>query len=159
MSINRQRDRPARAELYGAIERLQRLVDLFELRRRQLARAEGLSDEQWRVLEDIASDDFMPSLFARRRHRHPAAVSRTLRDLLERELVSVSISSSDARQREYQLTASGSRLLERVQARRERAIDAVWRGFAGTELRAFARFSTSLADRLEAYSRTRPAEP
>ena len=150
------RDRP---ELYGAIEGLQRLVNVFELRRRQLARAEGLSDEQWRVLEDIASDDFMPSLFARRRHRHPAAVSRTLRELLERELVSVSISSSDARQREYQLTASGGWLLGRVHARRERAIDVVWRGFAGTELRAFARFSTSLADRLEAYSRTGPAEP
>ena len=76
----------ARDPLYRAIEGLQRLAELFERRRAQLARRVGLSDPQWRVLEEIAREDFMPSLFARRRDAHPAAVSRTLRQLLDRGL-------------------------------------------------------------------------
>ena len=146
--------RPSKTALYEAIEGLQRLVDAFEHRRRQLARGAGLSDEQWRVLEDIAGDDFMPTLFARRRERHAAAVSRTLRDLLDRGLVRASISHTDARQRKYALTAPGRRVMAQLRARREQAIEAVWRDLAAEQIEAFAHFSASLADRLEAYSRS-----
>lgn len=136
-----------------AIEALQRLTELFERRRSQLAREVGLTDPQWRVLEEIARDEFMPSLFARTREAHPTAVSRTLRQLQERGLVTSSISATDARQREYAVTARGRRLLSRLRASRERAIDAVWAGLPARELQRFAAFSERLAERLEAYAR------
>ncbi len=151
--------RAAQSALFASIEGLQRLADLFELRRRQLARGAGLSDEQWRVLDGIAREDFIPSLFARRCDRHPAAVSRTLRELLERGLVVVSISPGDARQREYELSLRGRRLLKGLRERREHAIQAVWKGFDRRQLREFSRFSAQLADRLEAYSRGELADP
>jgi len=141
-----------RGPLYAAIEGLGRLTELMERRRQQLAREVGLSPQQWRVLEEIGREDFMPSLFARTQESSPAAVSRTLRQLLERGLVEVSIASQDARRREYSLTASGRDLLGRLRAARERALEAVWSGFDPADLDRFAAFGSALADRLEAYA-------
>ena len=75
----------SRERIHRAIASLQRLADVFRERRRQLAREVGLSEAQWRMLEEVADDGFMPSMFARRRDCTPAAVSRTLRQLLDRE--------------------------------------------------------------------------
>ena len=105
-----------------------------------------------RLLEEIARDDFMPSLFARQRDCSAAAVSRTLRQLQDAGLARAAISSQDARQRDYRLTARGARLLEALQASRERALDAVWRDLPDSEIERFGRFSARLADRLEAYA-------
>ena len=153
MSITSSTPARSRGPLYGAIASLTRLAEVFERRRLQLAREVGLSDPQWRVLEEIGSEAFMPSLFARSREAHPAAVSRTLRQLQDGGLVEVSISSDDARQRRYRLTARGRRVLDKVRRARERAIDAVWRGLPRKRLEEFARFSELLAERLEAYAR------
>jgi DNA-binding MarR family transcriptional regulator len=147
--------RRTRRPLYDAIEGLQRLAELFERRRSQLAREAGLTDAQWRVLEEIGAERFMPSLFARTRAKHAAAVSRTLRQLQEDGLVEASIASGDARQRAYRLTARGRRRLEDLRASRARAIEVVWRGFPEAELARFAAFSQRLADRLERYARSR----
>jgi DNA-binding MarR family transcriptional regulator len=135
--------------LYDAIAGLRRLADLFERRRQQLARSVGLSDAEWRVLEEISSAHFMPSLFAQSRAAHPAAVSRVLRQLQDRGLVRSAVSEEDGRRRTYELTGQGRRLLDRLRTRRERAIDAVWRGLPRRELQQFARFSEELSDRLE----------
>jgi len=147
--------RPAR-EIHAAIRSLQRLADLFRERRRQLAREVDLSEAQWRLLEEIAGDEFMPSMFARRNDCTPAAVSRTLRQLLERDLVAVSISRDDARQRVYRLTTSGRSVLRRLNNSRERAIAAIWEQFAPAELERFTRFASALCDGLESY---RPRGP
>jgi len=141
--------------LYSAIEGLQRLADVFDLRRQQLAREAGLTDAQWRVLEEIGREDFMPSLFARRRECTAAAISRTLRQLQDLGLVSVSISSGDGRQRDYRLTAAGKRSLSKLRQSRERALDAVWSDLPSAEIERFGRFSELLADRLEAYAARR----
>ena len=142
----------ARTVLFRAVEELQRLTELFERRRQQLAREAGLSDGQWVVLEEIGSEDFMPSLFARSRARAPAAVSRTLRQLLDAGLIEVSIAERDARKRDYRLSTKGRRALVRLRASRERALEAVWSGFARRDLEQFARFGRALADRLEEYA-------
>lgn len=142
----------ARHSLYAAIGALGHLAELFQRRRGQLAREAGLSDPQWRVLEEIGREEFMPSLFARSRSLHPAAVSRTLRQLQEQGLIRASISSGDGRQRDYVLCARGRRLLARLRASRERAIDAVWADIPRAELERFARTSRLLAERLEAYA-------
>ena len=139
------------AQVLRSIESLQRLSELFRERRLQLASQVGLSEVQWRVLEEIAGENFMPPMFARRRERTPAAVSRTLRQLLDRSLVSVEISSADARQRDYRLTATGRELLRELEMRREQAIGSVWSEFRAEELEAFVRFSDELSARLEAY--------
>ncbi len=145
--------RPASdAALYAAVEGLQRLADVFDVRRRQLVRDAGLTDAQWRVLEEIGRDDFMPSLFARRRACTAAAVSRTLRQLQELGLITATISSSDGRQRDYRLTAAGRRTLGRLAAGRHHALDAVWRELPRDEVERFGRFSQRLADQLEAYA-------
>ena len=67
-----------------AIASLQRLAEAFAERRRQLAAEAELTETQWRVLEGIGGEGFLPSMFARQRDVSAAAVSRTLRQLLER---------------------------------------------------------------------------
>ena len=140
-----------REPLRRAIEGLGRLSELFEQRRSQLAREVGLTPPQWRLLEEIATDAFMPSLFARRREQSAAAVSKALRPLIEQGLVSVAVSAADGRQRDYSLTSRGRRQLGRVHRSRERAIRAIWSDLDPRELARFARFSAELADRLESY--------
>jgi len=139
-------------EVHGAIESLQRLAELFGERRRALAREAGLTETQWRVLEEVAGEDFMPSLFAEQRSRTPAAISRTLRQLLDRGLVQASIGEQDGRQRVYRLTARGRRLQEGLLRSRARAIAAVWERLPAEELKRFRRFADRLSERLEAYA-------
>ncbi len=141
----------AHPDVLDAIASLQRLAELFAERRRQLARQAGVTETQWRVLEEAEGEDFMPSMFARRRACTPAAVSRTLRQLLDRGLVRASIGASDGRQRVYRLTAKGRRTLARLRENRARAIETVWEDLSPEQLRAFTRFASDLADRLEAY--------
>lgn len=141
-----------RALAYEGIRVLQELAGVFEQRREQLAEEAGLTDLQWRVLEEVAAEDFMPSLFAKTRARSPAGVSRTLRQLLDRDLVRVSIGRGDARQREYALTAGGRRVLDRLRARREEAIEAVWLKLSEEELASFASVGAGLAIRLRGYA-------
>lgn len=145
---------PGRKEVarLAAIASLQRISDLFVERREQLATEAGISVGQWRVLEEIASEHFMPSLFARRRSVSAAAVSKLLRGLMDRDLVQVAIASGDARQRSYTLTRKGRRTLDTMRGNRQRAIDAIWGDFTGDELRRFADFGETLAERLEAYA-------
>ena len=145
-------DRP---EIRQAIAALQRLCELFALRRQQLATGAGLTESQWRLLEEIADESFMPSMFARRRDCTPAAISRGLRSLQGRGWVTAEIAAGDARQRRYRLTAEGRRLLERLRRGRERAIAAVWDGFDAAALRGFVAFAGELADHLEAYAKQR----
>ena len=47
----------------------------------------GITIEQWRVLEEISTDHFIPSMFARSRDSSAAAVSKILRQLLDGVLV------------------------------------------------------------------------
>jgi DNA-binding MarR family transcriptional regulator len=144
--------KPARGEsVHRAIAGLQQLSELFEERRQQLAREAGLSVAQWRVLEEIEQESFMPSLFARRRAKTAAAISKTLRPLIERDLVRVSVSATDGRQRDYVLSPSGRRALARLVRSRERAIDAIWGDLEPSDLDRFAHFAERLSARLEAY--------
>ena len=147
---NRTNDSP---DLHRAIEALQRLTELLQLRRGQLAREAGLSEPQWRILEEVAREDFMPSLFARRRACTPAAVSRTLRQLLEKKLIRASISAADGRQREFVLTPRGQRAMQRLRASRQAAVDATWKQLDPTEVARFGRFAELLRERLEDYAR------
>lgn len=146
---------PRRPEIHRAIAALQRLADAFAVRRRQLAGGAELTEAEWRVLEEIAGEGFMPSMFARRRDCSPAAVSRSLRGLLEKGLVAVSIARGDARQREYRLTRKGRDALRRLARERERAIESVWREFDPRDLEGFERFAHALSERLESYAERR----
>ncbi len=140
-------DEPLRA----ALSALQRLSDAFARRRGQLARGAGLTEAQWRVLEQIAAEDFMPSLFARRLEQTPAAISKLIRQLLDRGLVEVSISSGDARQRNYALSAVGRQTMETVRQDRQRAVERIWSGLDARALTVFAGFAGNLAERMEAH--------
>lgn len=137
--------------IHQAIATLQRLSDLFNDRREQIADAAGLSVRQWGVLEAIATEHFMPSLFAQHRSVTPAAVSKLVRGLLERGLIKASIAEGDRRQRNYVLTAAGRRLLDQVRVTRQDAIDEIWAELPVAELRRFSEFGGKLADRLETY--------
>lgn len=135
--------------IHEAIAALQRLSDLFAARREQIASEAGLSVAQWRVLEEIATEHFMPSMFAERRAISAAAVSKLIRGLLEAGLIRASIAEGDRRQRNYVLTAVGRRTLDRVRSTRQSAIDEVWSSIPVSELQNFVRFGNALADRLE----------
>ncbi len=135
-----------------AIEALQRLSEAFGLRREQLARSVGLTEAQWRVIEEISTEHFMPSMFARSRDCSPAAVSKIIRQLLDRGLIRVAIGANDARQREYSLSPAGRKLIRNLRARREKAVESVWADLDPAELARFADFSRDLAARLERYA-------
>ena len=139
-------------DVHEAIGRLQRLADLFHQRRTQLAQGAGLTEAQWDVLERIASEQFMPSLFARHRDSSPPAVSRIIRQLLRKRLITVSVSATDGRQRRYQLTARGRKTLDALRGLRRRAIDTIWMDLDPRALTAFTDFSGELITRLEAYA-------
>lgn len=141
-------------EVGAAIGCLQRLSELFQERRGQLASSVGLTEQQWAVLEEISTEHFMPSLFARKRASSAAAVSKILRQLLDKRVVAVKVSQEDGRQRQYVLTASGKRRLEELRAERSRAIEEVWHGFDNKDLEAFTRFGDQLTERLERYARS-----
>ena len=143
---------PAVPDVHRAIGQLQRLTELFGKRRVQLATGAGLSEQQWRVLEEIATEHFMPSMFARGRRSTAAAVSRIIRQLLDKQLVSVSVSRTDGRQRTYVLTPRGKRTLAALRAQRRRAIDAIWLDLDRPALEAFIHSSRELIVRLEAYA-------
>ncbi len=144
-----------RGRIDETIASLQGLVEIFEDRREALARSVGLSPTQWQVLEQVGRDDFMPSLFARRRDVSAAAVSRTLRQLLDLRLVDVQISPRDARQRLYRVTEKGRKALDEVHAERARAISAVWETLSDADLTRFGRLARALTERLHEYEARR----
>ena len=146
-------DRAHRVRAHEAIAALQRLTDLFRIRRAQLARGALLSEQQWQVLEEIASEQFMPSMFARGREQSPAAGSRVIRQLLDRKLIAPAVArGGDRRHRTYTLTALGRRTLDALRTQRGRAVEAVWLGFDSRELSTFTKVSSELVARLEAYA-------
>lgn len=139
-------------EVQAAIACVQRLSELFLERRRQLAASAGLTEQQWAVFEEISSEHFMPSLFARQRDSSTAAVSKILRQLLEKEVVTVHLAQDDGRHRRYELTAKGRRIVTTIRKARSHAIEAVWGNLEPAELEAFTRFGTVLVERLERYA-------
>jgi DNA-binding MarR family transcriptional regulator len=146
---------PPADDVRRAITATQRLAGLLAERRSQIAREVGLSEGQWRVLEEIAEPGFLPSLFARRTETRPAAVSRLLRQLQDRRLVVASIAASDARQRRYELTPAGRELLARIEASRDAAVRAVWSALDPEALGRFAALAEEISTRLERYAATR----
>lgn len=138
--------------ILDSIEQLQRLADLFAHRREQLARAVGLTVQQWYVLEEISDEHFMPSMFARRRESSAAAVSKIIRQLLDKSLIDVAVDEKDGRVRRYTLTEEGRGVMERLRAKRQMAIDAIWGQMCPDRLLEFQRFAEDLSDRLEQYS-------
>ena len=143
---------PSKIEAHAAIACLTRLAELYQRRREQLACEVGLTDQQWEALEEIATEHFMPSLFARRRESSPAAVSKILRQLIEKGVVVASIAQGDGRQRCYALTAKGKRSMDRLRERREEAIRDVWLTLDAGGMRAFTQFGARLIERLERYA-------
>jgi DNA-binding MarR family transcriptional regulator len=141
------------AKAHEAIACLQRLSEAFGQRRRQLAESVGLTEQQWSVLEEISSDHFMPSMFAARRQSSRAAVSKTLRQLLDKRLVSVSVSQDDGRQRQYGLTSEGVTVIDRLRRHREAAVTAIWLKVDPKRLHTFTSIGNELTERLSAYGR------
>jgi DNA-binding MarR family transcriptional regulator len=136
------------AQVHTAIADLQRLTELFRMRRKQLAAGVGLTEHQWSVLEEIATEHFMPSMFARQRQSSPAAVSKTIRQLIDKELVTVSLNSTDGRQRDYMLTNKGKRVMQRLRKNREQAIQQVWLDMSSSRIETFSQIATELNDKL-----------
>jgi DNA-binding MarR family transcriptional regulator len=145
-------DAAALARIHAAIHALQRMTEVFQRRRAQLAASVGITEREWRVLDGICSEDFMPSMFARRRESTPAAVSKILRQLIDKRLVDVTVSKADGRQRDYALTAKGHRTMLRLREQREHAVRDVWLALDQEQLRVFTEFGFKLASELEDYA-------
>jgi DNA-binding MarR family transcriptional regulator len=137
---------------HEAIARLTRLTDVFQQRREQLASHAGLTVSQWSVLEEIATEHFMPSMFAQSEATSRAAVSKVIRQLLDRGLIQVAISPVDGRQRDYTLTPSGKATLETLRAERQRAIEAIWLTLDPDAVMQFNKFTALLVERIERFA-------
>jgi DNA-binding MarR family transcriptional regulator len=137
---------------HQAIERLTRLSELFQQRREQLASSAGLSVGQWSLLEEISTENFMPSMFARSEATSRAAVSKVIRQLLDRGLIQVAISAVDGRQRDYALTADGQATLSKLRAEREKAIEAIWLPLDPDAVSHFSNFSDELITRIQRHA-------
>jgi len=138
--------------VHEAIEQLSRLTDVFQKRRSQLAGQVGLTEQQWLVLEEISSEHFIPSMFAKNRESSQAAVSKIIRQLIDKDLIVVSINQSDGRQRNYELTKKGKRLMTQLRKIRQQAIDDIWMNLRYRELIAFNKFSKRLIESIENYA-------
>lgn len=138
--------------VHQSIARLQRLSDLFVARREELARRVGLTEQQWRVLEEISTEHFIPSLFARSQDSSAAAVSKVLRQLLDKDLVRVSISENDGRQRAYELSLAGKRAMTRLRKLRQDAIEEVWLALPQAELARWSELSLELIERIQQHA-------
>lgn len=134
--------------IHASIARLQALSELFQKRRQQLAEGVGLTEHQWGVLEEISTDHFMPSMFARQRESSAAAVSKTIRQLVDKGLVAVSLSTGDARQRNYDLSPEGKRVMAALRQSRRDAIERVWAQLDPQQLKSFVEFADELTARL-----------
>ena len=119
-----------------------------------LFQSAGLSDQQWAVLEEVSSDHFMPSMFAKSRESSAAAVSKILRQLVDKELIVGRVDTTDARQRRYELTAQGKKTMLSLRKNRERAVEAIWMPLPTKELDAFTRFGTRITESMENYAST-----
>ena len=117
---------PQIADIHRAITLLQGLSDSFVLCRQQLAKADGITEQQWRVLEEISTEHFIPSMFARQQDSSAAAVSKLLRQLQDKDLVERSPSIEDGRTRRYQLSKSGLAVMHKLREQRQIAIREVW---------------------------------
>lgn len=140
------------AQAHDAIAALQRLAELFVARRVALARRVGLTEQQWRVLEEISTEHFMPSMFAKSRDSSPAAVSKILRQLLDKGLVVTSVSQADGRQRNYELSEGGTRTMSELRRHRQVAIDEVWMHFGDDALQRFATTANQISDAIEEFA-------
>ena len=138
--------------IHAAIACLQRLTEVFQQRRTQLAQSVGLSEQQWAVLEEVSSEHFMPSMFARSRASSAAAVSKILRQLVDKQLVRARVDANDARQRRYELTSKGKATMATLRNQRALAIKSVWTPLPASDLENFTRFGTRLTQRLESYA-------
>jgi DNA-binding MarR family transcriptional regulator len=142
-----------REVVHEAISWLQQLTELFQRRRYQLASAAGITEQQWLVLEKISADHFIPSLFAKERESSAAAVSKIIRQLVDKKLVDVTLSREDARQREYALTSEGEQLMKRLRDLREQAIDKIWMTLDSEALDQFCRFGSELTEAILRFER------
>ena len=148
---------PALPTVHDAVSCLRKLTEIFRQRRQELATSVGLTVQQWAVLDEIESEHFMPSMFARQRESSAAAVSKILRQLQDKGLVVASLSTSDGRQRNYELTKSGKQTLSLLRRKRQHAIDDVWCRFDESDLLGFTRFASELIAELERHSRENAA--
>jgi DNA-binding MarR family transcriptional regulator len=137
---------------HEAIERLTRLTEIFQQRREQLASSAGLSVGQWSVLEEISTEHFMPSMFAQNEATSRPAVSKLIRQLLDRGLIQVAISQLDGRQRDYALTPDGQAMLARLRAERAKAIEAIWLPLEVDAVAQFSGFASELIERIQQHA-------
>jgi len=149
--MNNAKIKGGKPPIYEAIANLQKLSELFEVRRAQLAAHAGISEQQWAVLASIDADDFMPSMFARAQATSMAAVSKVLRMLLDKGLVSVEVDTEDGRKRSYELTAEGHKIMQRLRKQREEAVTTVWATLPLARVEEFNAFSAELIPRLQIY--------
>ncbi len=143
---------PTVAEIHDAIDCLRRLTEAFQRRRQQLAQSVGLTEHQWSILEEISTEHFMPSMFAKSRESSAAAVSKVIRQIVDKGLVHVSLSKSDGRQRDYVLTPKGKKTMAALRASREAAIDQVWSELPAADVQRFVMFGNHLTARLDEYA-------
>jgi DNA-binding MarR family transcriptional regulator len=125
------------------------VAELFQQRRAELAGTVGLTEHQWGVLEEISSEHFMPSMFARQRESSQAAVSKTLRQLSDKGLIETEVPAGDGRRRSYQLTEMGKRVMRELRKQRERAIEHVWSRLPERSLQDFISVTDELAQRMD----------
>jgi DNA-binding MarR family transcriptional regulator len=136
----------------SCVEVLGRLASVFAERRRQLGESVGLTDQQWQALEEVQTEHFMPSLFAKERSSSAAAVSKILRQLSDKGLITAHVSDVDARQRSYHVTPKGRGILDTLREGRREAIRDVWLELSEDELVSFSGVGGKVADRLEAFA-------
>jgi len=79
--------------------------------------------------------------------------------LLDKDLVSVTLSKSDGRQRDYVLTAKGKRIMQTLRDERALAIEKIWLKLDAHLIKTFVSFGTKLSEHLEDYGSTQQKEP
>jgi DNA-binding MarR family transcriptional regulator len=91
-------------------------------------------------------------MFAQSEATSRAAVSKVIRQLLDRGLIQVAISAVDGRQRDYALTADGQATLSKLRAEREKAIEGIWLPLDPDAVSHFSNFADELITRIQRHA-------
>lgn len=114
---------------------------------RPLLRAAGVTDQQWRVLRVLSDSGSLDARgIAARAMLYPPSVTRIVRELVERGLLSREIHADDRRRSVIRITAQGAALVQDTAERTAKLLECYAQSFGQERLTRFITEAVALAE-------------
>lgn len=115
-------------------------------------RGAGLTDQQWRILRVLADAEFLDAKgIAERALLYPPSVTRIVKELIERNLITRSADPNDGRRSVISITHFGRELVVNTSRHTRVLLDQYAATFGADRLKAFTDEATALIAALEPF--------